>query len=83
MMTYIQYYQCYSNIYALVEILDNFEYHHLQNNFYLENNLNQLFCLVLLFIQSFLLLLLFFLSKSALFMNRAIADLSTEPSLFI
>ena len=49
----------------LVEILNNFEYDHLQNGFYLKNNLNQmlvilLFYLFLLLIQILLLMLLFF-----------------------
>ena len=65
------------------------EYHYLQNDFYLENVRNQmvvtlLFCLALLLIQILLLMLLrFFLSKSTLITNTAIADLSNNPFCFI
>ena len=40
---YYQYYEYFGNICALAEILNNVEPHLRQNNFYHENNLNQMF----------------------------------------
>ena len=87
-MKYDQCYHFFLSICTLAEILNNFENHHLQNDFFYENNLNQmlvilLFCLALLLIQLLLLMLLPFLSKSALPMNPAIAYLSSNPFYFI
>ena len=54
-----------TNICTLVKIINNFEYHYLQNDFYLKYNLNQmlvilLFYLNLLLIELLLLMLLLF-----------------------
>ena len=72
----------------MAEILSNFEYHHLQNDFYNKNNLNKvlealLFFLVVLLILFLLLMLLLFLSKSALFINPGMLDLLTNSFCFI
>ena len=72
----------------LAETLNNFKHHHLENDFFHENSLNQmlvvlLFCLALLLIQLLLLMLLLLKSKSALFSNPAISALSTNSFCFI
>ena len=64
MMKCNQYYQSFKNICTLAETLNNFEYHHLQNDFYHENNLNQM------------LVILFFLSCSA-FYSAFVANVAT------
>ena len=42
MLKYDDYCQSLKNIYTLAEIVNNFEYHHHQNDSYHENNLNQI-----------------------------------------
>ena len=42
MQKYAEYYQFFKHICTLVETLNNFECHHLQNDFYHEDNLNQI-----------------------------------------
>ena len=88
MLKYDQHYHFFLNICPFAEKLNNFEYQNLQNDFYHENNLNQmlvilLFYLILLLIQILLLMLLLFLFKSALFVNPAMSDLSINCFCFI
>ena len=84
-----QYYQLFKNICTLAEILNNLEHHDLQNHFYHENNLKQLLVIFILSCSAFNsgfvdnIATFFFLSKSALFMNPAIANLSVNPFCFI
>ena len=66
----------------LIETLNNFECHHLQNDFCCENNLNQRLE-ALLFYLALLLILLLLLALSALSTNPAIADLLTNSFYFI
>ena len=42
MQKYAEYYQFFKHICTLVETLNNSECHHLQNDFYHEDNLNQI-----------------------------------------
>ena len=71
----------------MAEKLNNFEYHHLQNDFYHENNLNQmlvtfLFYLVLLLNLAFVANVATSLSKSVLFINPAMSNLVTISFFF-
>ena len=77
-------------IYMLSEILNSFEYPHLQNDFYHENRFNQMFLIFfnsfsttkyfVLFEVIFLLRLDSFVLKSAFVIKFACADLATNLS---
>ena len=72
----------------MAEIRNNFACHHPQSDFCVNNNLDQTLVFLLFYLALFLILLLLpklllLFSKSTLFMNPAITDLSTNPSLFI
>ena len=56
-----------STLATLAKILNNFDYHHLQSDFFLENNSNQMLLIFLFYL--FLLLVLFLLLMLLLFFN--------------
>ena len=58
MLKYVRFYQSFKDIYRLVKTLNNLEFHHLQNDRYQKNALNQTFE----FLQFYLVLLLILLS---------------------
>ena len=62
------------NICLLAEILNNIEHHLLQNNFYLKNNLNQMFIFFLIIFNKNMICLL-----ELIFLSRLIGLLSKSP----
>ena len=69
------------NLSRSAEVLDNFEFHHLQNDFYHQNNLNQILEFLLFFLALYYFILII-VSKSVLFMNPEISDLLTIFLIF-
>ena len=82
-MKYDHYHQYFLRIYTLTELLNKFEFHHFQNDFFLNNNLNKMLVILLFYLVLFFLANAgTFLSKPSLFMNPETADLSTNSFFF-
>ena len=87
-LRYLRYYEPFLNICRLVKTQNGFEFHHLQNDLYCKNNLNQtlevsIFYLFLLSILLFLLMLQGLCFNQKIFTRLEILDWSTNLFSFI